>query len=168
MLLIVSSVGEAVLSELNDEAMEFFSQSSVLNAQIFLNSYLENLRIEVSISAAVTSSLQHGSFLWTDNLTPSGFAYSVFTSLDIICSTLLQEGIVLDYSTRHEMTKASLEKLTKSQVIYPSELEPTIERVRAIHALSNLFFGERSYPGQGLQKLIVLIQSNKDLFCTIS
>ena len=44
MLLIASSHGEVLPMELNDQAMEFFNQSSVLNAQIFLNSHLESLK----------------------------------------------------------------------------------------------------------------------------
>ena len=104
MLLIASSKGEAVPSKLGDEALSFFSQSSTLNAQIFINSYLENLKIEVSVSAAVTTSLQHGSFVWYNSLTPSGFASSVLTSMEIMRPDLLHEGIVLDYSTKHEMS----------------------------------------------------------------
>lgn len=42
MLLIASSQGEVVPVELNTEAMKFFSQSSVLNAQIFLNSFFKS------------------------------------------------------------------------------------------------------------------------------
>ena len=163
MLLIASSLGQAVPPTLNKEAIEFFSQSSVLHAQIYLNSYLENSKIEVSVSSAVTTSLQHGSFLWTNPLTPSGFASSVLTSVGLLKPDVLQEGIVLDYSTKFEMSAASLEKLTKTKIMYPSDLESTIERIRAFHTLTSLFFGEKSYPEQGLQKLLIQIQSNKDL-----
>ena len=58
MLLVASSLGEAVPKELGEEAKEFFSQSTVLNAQLFLNSFLENLKLEVSVTLAQATILQ--------------------------------------------------------------------------------------------------------------
>ena len=136
LLLIGSSVQqEGIPVELNDQAMEFFNQSSVLNVQIFLNSHLDSLQIECTISSALTSLLMHGTFLWTNSLTPSGLASSVIMSNDILRNNLLQEGIVLDYSTKHEMSNQSLAKLTKTQVLFPTTIEASIERFKAIHAL---------------------------------
>ena len=63
MLLVASSQPGVIDMELNDTAMEFFKQSSVLNAQIFLNSHLESLKIDCSISSGLTTSLLNGSFL---------------------------------------------------------------------------------------------------------
>ena len=166
MLLVASSQGEAIPIELNHEAMEFFSQTSVLNAQIYLNSHLDSLKIECSISTALTTSLMHGCLLWTSSLTPSGLASSVISSLDIIRNDVLHEGIVLDYSTKHEMTSKSLEKLTKTQILFPADIEASIERLRAFHALVDLFFGSLSFPAQGLKKLIHLCSDHKRLLRT--
>ena len=129
LLLVASSQGEALPPDLNKEALDFFSQSSVLNAQIFLNSLLDSLKIECSISSALTTSLMHGSFLWASTLTPSGLASSVISSIDIIRTDALQEGIILDYSTRHEISSKSLEKLTRTQILYPATIEASIERL---------------------------------------
>ena len=41
MLLVASSVGNVVAQEIKTEGREFFNQSSTLNAQIYLNSFLE-------------------------------------------------------------------------------------------------------------------------------
>ena len=166
MILIASSQGEVVPSELSPEAMEFFSQSSTLHAQIFLNSLLESERIECQISPAMTTSLMHGSFLWSSSLSPSGLASSVISSSDLLTSDTLHEGIVLDYSTRHEISSASLQKLTKSQVLFPIDVESTIDRLRALEVLVRLFFGHLSPAQQGLRKFINLCLDNKRLLQT--
>ena len=166
MLLIASSQGEATPSDLNKEALDFFSQANVLNAQIFLNSLFDSLQIECAVSPALTTSLMHGSFLWASTLTPSGLASSVISSLDVIRADTLQEGIVLDYSTRHEISSKSLEKLTRTQVLYPATIEASIERLRALHALVKLFFGKLSFPEQGLKKLVNLCLDHKRLLRT--
>ena len=166
MLLLASSQGDAIPSELGKEAMEFFSQSTVLNAQIYLNSHLESLKIECSVSSALTTSLMHGSLLWVNSLTPSGLASSVISSLDIIRADVLQEGIVLDYSTKFEMSSKSLDKLTKTQILFPSDIEASIERLRALQALVELFFGTLSFASQGLKKLVHLCTDHKRLLRT--
>ena len=61
------------------------------------------------------------------------------------------------------MSKSSLEKLTKTQVLFPKDIEGMLERIKALQALSVLFFGDISYLGQGLKKLINLCDSNKDV-----
>jgi hypothetical protein len=166
MLLLASSQGEAIPSELGKEATEFFSQSTVLNAQIYLNSHLEALKIECSVSSALATSLMHGSLLWVNSLTPSGLASSVISSLDIIRADVPQEGIVLDYSTKFEISSKSLDKLTKTQILFPSDIEASIERLRALHALVELFFGPLSFASQGLKKLVHLCIDHKHLLRT--
>ena len=166
MILIASSQGEASPIEASEETLEFFKQSSVLNAQIFLNSYFESEKIECSVSTALTTSLMHGSFLWTNSLTPSGLASSVITSSDIIRADTLHEGIVLDYSTKYEMNSSSLAKLTKTQILFPVDVESTIERLKAFHALVKLFLGKLSYPQQGLRRLVNLCSDNRRLLRT--
>lgn len=166
MLLIASSQGEVIPTTLRDEAMSFFSQSSVLNAQIYLNSILESEQIECFVSSALTTSLMHGSLLWLNALTPSGLASSVICSSDIMKNDTLHEGIVLDYSIKHEMSSSSLEKLTKSQVLFPTDIESSIDRIRALESLVRLFLGESSLAQQGLKKLINLCTDNKRLLKT--
>jgi hypothetical protein len=163
MLLVASSHGEVVPTELNEQAMEFFNQSSVLNAQIFLNSHLEALKIDCSISSALTTSLMHGSFLWSSSLTPSGLASLVITSSDIIGTDTLQEGIVLDYSTKHEMSNNSLNKLTKTQILVPTNVDTSIERFKAIHAVIELILGRGSLPQQGAKKFLNQVIDNKQI-----
>ena len=166
MLLMASSEKGIVPLELNKEAMAFFKQSSILNAQIFLNSHLEALQIDCTVSPGLTTALLNGSFLWSNSLTPSGLSSSVIVSSDIIRFDTLHEGIVLDYSTKHEMTSHSLEKLTKTQVLFPTSIEASIERFRAIHALIELFFSKGSLPQQGVKKFTNLCIDNKNLLRT--
>ena len=103
-LLTAASVNDVIVSELEPNAMEFFGSSSPLNTQIILNSLLETGRIECSVSPAMETCLLHGNFNWIDPLTPSGFASSIITSENIIRKNLIYEGIVLDYSTKYEMS----------------------------------------------------------------
>ena len=166
MLLIASSQGEVIPSTLRDEAMSFFTQSSVLNSQIYLNSILEAEQIECSVSPALTTSLMHGSFLWSNSLSPSGLASSVISSSDIMKNDTLHDGIILDYSTKHEISSSSLEKLTKTKILFPVDIESSIERLRALETLVRLFLGRISPAQQGLQRLVNLCTDNNRLLKT--
>ena len=123
-------------------------------------------RIEVSVSSAVVTSLMHGSILWKDTMTPSGLASTVLSSLDIVCANTLHKGIVLDYSTKYEMSAVSLEKLTKTQVVLPKDITGMLDRVNALYCLIVLFFGKLSHPEQGLKKFINRCESNRQLLRT--
>ena len=162
-ILVVSSMGEATELEYNGEAAEVFKCSNTLHAQVMLNSLLETEGIGVSISPAVTTTLLYGSFLWKNSFSPSGFAASVLTSESIFCSDTLHEGIILDYSTKFDMSNASLSKLTKSLVLYPTEFEEMIQRLKAIYALSVFFFKRNSYLSQGLRRVVKFCEENKML-----
>ena len=104
--------------------------------------------------------------MWLNPLTPSGFATSIISSKDIIFNDSLHEGIMLDFSTKHEITKASLTKLTKTQVIYPTSIGLMIERIEAITLFVNLFFTEKSCLTKGLYHLLTLCKSNRTLLRT--
>ena len=161
MMLVASSVNEATVTELNPQAIEFFKASSTLNASIILNSVLETERIDCSVSNAMTTSLHHGSFLWNNSVTPSGLACCVITSEDFLRTDTLYDGLVLDYATKFEIDKSAMDKLTKTHVKFPQDVEGMIERFRALEALCKLFFGRRGLPSQGLRGLVIKCQDNK-------
>ena len=163
MLLVASSLGNVVAQDINEEGKEFFSQTSTLNAQIFLNSYLEAREVECTISSALATVLMHGSFTWSNEVTPSGLSASVISSRDIINNDTLYEGIVLDFSIKHEISNESLKKLTKTQVLYPTDIESMIQRLDALAALSELFFGDKSLIYRGLDEFIYECKKNKML-----
>ena len=166
MMLVASSRGTVVPSELEEEAMNFFKLSSVSRAQQFLESYLETKSIKCTIQTAVANLLLQGCFIWSNPLTPSGLAGSVIASKDVIFNNSIHEGILLDFSTKHEISKASLSKLTKTQVMYPSTIELTIERIEALVALAELFFTDRSVLTEGLLVLLKMSKINKTLLRT--
>ena len=166
MILVATSTGEATNVNYEQAAVEFFKTTNILHAQVLLNSELEAAKLDCTISPAVATSLIHGGFLWSSPLTPSGFAASTITSEGILRTDTLYEGMVLDYSTRHDMSAASLSKLTKTQVMFPSSIEATVERIQAIHILSEYFFGRRSFISQGLIRLVNLSLDNKQLLRT--
>jgi hypothetical protein len=163
MILVASSLGDVTAMELNEKALAFFKCTNNLNANIMLNSLLETAGIDCSISTAMTQALMCGCFLWKNSLTPSGFAASVITSQDNIRNDTLHDGMVLDLSTKFEMTAASLDKLTKMNVRYPSNIEGLIERLRALKTLSCFFFNELSPASQGLTSLALKCMDNKPL-----
>ena len=163
MILVASSQGEVTAMEINDRAMAFFKCTNNLNANIMLNSLLETEGIDCSVSTAMTQSLMCGCFLWRNALTPSGFAASVIVSQDNIRNDTLHEGMVLDLSTKFEMSAASLDKLTKTNVRYPSTIEGLIERLRALKTLSCFFFNDLSHASQGLTSLTLKCMDNKAL-----
>ena len=166
MILVASSSSSITAEEINPQAAEFFRSSSLLHANIFLNSILETEQIDCSISNAMTTSLWHRSMLWQNSVTPSGLACCVITSDDYLKCDNLQEGLVLDYATKFEITEKALEKITKNQVRFPTDIEETIERIRALQALCQLFFGRCSLPAQGLKGIINKCRDHKRLLRT--
>ena len=153
-MLIASSRGTMIPKVINDEALAFFKLANFSKAQQYLENYLEARSIECSIPTAVANLWLQGCFLWTNPVTPSGFAAPVIASKDIIFNDSVHEGILLDFSTKHEISKASLSKLTKTQVMYPSLVELMLDRIKALTAFATLFFTQESYLAQGLKSLL--------------
>ena len=166
MILIACSVSEVTVLEYDAEGAEFFKSSSILNAQVMLNSLLKTEGINCSVSTAMTSSLLLGSFLWKDSISPSGFASSVLSSESFIHSDTLQEGVILDYATKFDMSEKSLTKLTKMQVVFPTDVEELTHRLRGFYALSCFFFKKTGFISQGLKKLTNFCIDNKALLKT--
>ena len=166
MILVATSTGEATNVNYEQEASEFFKTTNILHAQVLLNSELESAKLDCTISPAMATVLSHGGFLWSNPLTPSGFAASTIISEGIMRTDTLYEGMVLDYSTKHDMSATSLAKLTKTQVLFPSNIEATVERLQAIQVLSTYFFGRRSFISQGLIKLVNSCLDNKQMLRT--
>ena len=167
MILVAVSTSEVTLLNYDAEGAEFFKCSNCLNANVLLNSLMEAEGIECSVSSAVTTALLYGSFLWKDTLSPSGFAASVLSSeSNIFRSDTLHEGMVLDYSTKFEMSEASLNKLTKTQVMFPSDLEELLHRIRGFHVLACFFFKQNGFLSQGLKKVVNFCMDNKSVLKT--
>jgi hypothetical protein len=163
MILVASSQGEVTAMEINDQAKAFFKCTNQLSANVMLNCLLETKQIDCSVSSAMTQALMCGCFLWKNAVTPSGFAASAITSEDCIRNDTLHKGMVLDLSTKFEMSSDSLDKLTKTNVAYPSTIEGLIECLRVIRELSIFFFNELSYASQGLTSLTLKFMDNKPL-----
>ena len=74
-----------------------------------------------------------------------------------------QRDIVLDYSIKHEISEELLSKLTKTQVLYPSDIESMIYWLDALSTLADFFFGDTSLLYKGLDDLIFSYRKNKTL-----
>ena len=166
MILVASSVSEITVLEYDADGKEFFKSSSILNAQVMLNSLLESEGIDCSVSSAMTAALALGSFLWKDNISPSGFASAVISSESFIRSDTLHEGMILDYSTKFEMSETALTKLTKTQILFPSDVEELTHRIRGFHLLACFFFKKTAFISQGLKKVSNFCLDNKVLLRT--
>ena len=166
MIIVAPSVSEVTEVDYNAEASEFFKCSSTLHGQVMINSVLETENIECSVSAAMTTMLLMGSFLWRNAFSPSGLAASILTSEGIMKNDTLHEGMVLDYATKFEMSSASLSKLTKTQVLYPSDIDEMTHRLRGLHRLATFFFKRHGFLSQGLKKVVNFCLDNRMLLRT--
>lgn len=161
MILVASSVGEITEIEYNADAVEFFKCSNTLNAQVMLNSLMESEDIECSVSSAVATTFMYGSFLWRNQLSPAGLASSVLSSEGIMRTDTLHEGMVLDFATKFDMSAASLSKLTKTQVLFPTDIEEMTHRFRGLQALASFFFKSKGYMSQGVKQIVNFCLDNK-------
>ena len=148
MLLNASSIGDARPSTLSDEAMEFFKLSGIRQAHIHLNSVLDARGIRVSIPHSVVNALFCGAFKWSNLATPSGFAASVLETESYLRNDVLREAMILEASTKFEISTEYIEKLTKTSVQYPTTAEDLIERFKAMRELASFFFPAESYLAQ--------------------
>ena len=161
MITVASSNYKITEVDYTTEGAEFFKCSSILNAQVMINCIFEAENINCSVSSAVVSTLQFGSFLWKDSISPLGFAALVLSSGDFLHSDTLHDGTILVYTTKFEMSETALNKLTKSQVLFPSDVEELTHRIRGIHALSVFFFKKNGFLSQGLKKVVNFCLDNK-------
>ena len=90
----------------------------------------------------------------------------VILSKDLFANDTLYNEIVLDLSTKHEISKPSLKKLTKTQVLFPTTIEDAIARISAIYVLSSLFFSEISILLDNLEIFLKKLLSSKTLLKT--
>ena len=166
MILVASSASEITEVDYNADAAGFFKCANSINAQVMLNSILETDNIDCSISPALATTLLYGSFLWRNAFSPSGFACSVISSEGLMRSDTLQDGMVLDYATKFDMSAASLSKLTKTQVLYPSNVEDMTQRILAFQRLAAFFFKKHGFMSQGLKKVANFCLDNRTLLRT--
>ena len=137
-----SSQGNVIPNEINEEAKKFFTGPDRVQAQLFLNSKLEESEVECSISSALTTLYTYENLLWSSPITPAGISSMVISSKDIFANEALYNRMVLDLSIKNEISKQVLTKLTKTQVLFPKEIDGMMQRLDAVRVLSNLFFGE--------------------------
>jgi hypothetical protein len=166
MILVASSQGSVVPTEINKEALKFFASENRTHAQLYLNSKLESYNVQCTISPALSNLLGYGHLLWTSYFSSSGLSTLVISPKEVFDNDPFYDGIVLDLSTKFEMSKASLNKLTKTQISIPSTIEEMMERVRALFVLSEIFFGKASILVSNLNNFMDELAKNKLLLKT--
>ena len=90
----------------------------------------------------------------------------VISSRDIFGNETLYQAMVLDLSTKHEISKQAVHKLTKTKILFPQDIEGMMERVNALFILCKLFFGDQSLLVQNLQVFSLQCQKKKLLLKT--
>ena len=71
----------------------------------------------------------------------SGFASSILTTESYLRTDVLNEAMVLDVSTRFDISEEYVTKLTETTIIFPDNCEDMIERFKTMKVLANYFFG---------------------------
>ena len=139
MMLIASSQGTVVPSEINEEAVRFFSSPDRIQAQLFIISKLEAEGVECNISSALTTLSSYGNLIWASPITPSGLFSMVISSRDIFGNEVMYDSMVLELSKKHEISKQSLNKLTKTNVLFPQDIESMLDRFHSRLMLKTIF-----------------------------
>ena len=94
-------------------------------------------------------------------LTPSGFSASTITSKDLLQNDTLHQGIVLDLSTKFEMSADPLDK-TKVKCSISDNNQKTYWKNRGFKR-TFYYFNEFTYASQGLTNLTLKLMDNKPL-----
>ena len=166
MMLVATSVSEVTQLGYDADALEFFKCTNTVNAQVMLNSLLEAEGNDFSVSSATAATLLYGSFLWKNSLSQSGFAASVIASEVIYRSDTLHVGMFLDHATKFDMSPISLDKITKTKIVFWVDVDKMIHHIKALHVLASFFFKRNGYMSQGLQMLSNFCSSNQLLLQT--
>ena len=141
MLLIAYGEGQVIPETLNSEAMIFFPLPHVKTAHIHLNSLLESEKVRFWVSSAISNHLCISSFRWVNMFCSSGFSSSILITKSYLRIDVLNEAMVLDVSTRFDMSDEYVTKLTETTIIFRVSCEDMIERFITIKVLANYFFG---------------------------
>ena len=85
--------------------------------------------------------LYAASFRWVNMIRPSGFASSILTTESYLRTDVLNEAMVLNISTRFDISEEYVTKLTETIIIFLDNCEDMIERFKTVKVLANYFFG---------------------------
>ena len=161
MLLVAGSIGEAILDKIADEGMEFYSQPNEKSALIYLNRMMENHSCRAQVPVAMATQLYHGALRWESTNKPSGLSACCLEYLEIDRRDILMTGLVIDLSTKFEMTQKTIDKLTKSHVLLPTSTDDLIERVKGLGLISTTLWGDNSRLPHQLHDLVKFISHER-------
>ena len=77
------------------------------------------------------------------SLTSSGLAYSVIASEDFMKIDTLYDGMLLYYSTKFKMNIIAADKLAKTHVKFPIDIDGTVEQIKALEVPCQFFLADR-------------------------
>ena len=85
--------------------------------------------------------LYAASFRWVNMIRPSGFASSILITKLYLRIDVLNEAMVLDVSTRFDMSDEYVTKLTETTIIILDNCEDMNETFKTMKVLANYFIG---------------------------
>ena len=87
----------------------------------------------------------------------------VLTSESYLKNDILQEALVLDNSTKFNISDENISKLTETTIVFPVSVDDFLERKKALHLLSVFFFEEDKLLPQALKSFWNWCNSNTAL-----
>ena len=107
--------------------------------------------------------LYAASFRWVNMIRLSGFASSILTTESHLRIDVLNEAIVLDVSTRFDISEEYVTKLTETTIIFPDNSENIIERFKTMKVLATHFFGSGNIIAQPYTSLTNWCSDNRSI-----
>ena len=107
--------------------------------------------------------LHAASFRWVNMIRPSGFASSILTTESYLKTDVLNEAMVLDVSTRFDISEEYVTKLTETTIIFPDNCEDMIERFKTMKVLANYFLDSSNIITQAYTSLKNWCSDNRSI-----
>ena len=150
--------------DLSPEGREIFDARTDADAHIALKHAMDSAGLYYGeLSPAQAKLISSGNWQWS-GINPSGMSMLLFNPYNPLSTVSLEKAqMVLHLKTKFGMDSISLEKLTETDVILPTDAEGAIQRITITKFLFSLF-GDESIVERNLDYLIESIRQNMQLF----
>ncbi len=152
------------VTDISPEGREIFDARTDADAHIALKHAMDSAGLYYGeLSPAQAKFIASGNWQWS-GINPSGMSMLLFNPYDPLSMVSLEKAqMVLHLKTKFGMDSISLEKLTETDVILPTDAEGAIQRITIMKFLFNLF-GDDCLIARNLEYLIEMIRQNMQLF----
>ena len=160
----ITKDGSTPVTDISPEGQEIFDARTDADAHIALKHAMDSAGLYYGeFSPAQAKFISSGNWQWS-GINPSGMSMLLFNPYDPLSTVSLEKAqMVLHLKTKFGMDSISLEKLTETDVILPTDAEGAIQRITITKFLFNLF-GDDCLIARNLEYLIEMIRQNMQLF----